>query len=122
MSIDVLKKIIFLPEDLGGLGIVQMKTRNLALLAKLCWRLASNPDAPWALMLAKKYLTPTRINSLEVYRPCSQVWIACKEGGGGNLQSRVKMECEEWEISPILEGFLVAIRGFETSNGRSPHI
>ena len=32
------------------------------------------------------------------------------------------MECEEWEISPILEGFLVAIRGFETSNGRSPHI
>ena len=62
-----------------------MKTRNLALLAKLCWRLASNPNAPWALMLAKKYLTPTRINSLEVYRPCSQVWIACKEGGGGGI-------------------------------------
>ena len=72
---------VTLPKELGRLGIVQMKARNLALLSKLCWRLASNPEAPWALMLAKKYLTPTRINSPEVYRPCSQVWTACKEGG-----------------------------------------
>ena len=77
---------VTLPKELGGLGIVQMKARNLALLAKLCWRLASNPEAPWASMLAKKYLTPTRINNPGVYRPCSRVWTACKEGGKSSIE------------------------------------
>ena len=32
---------VTLPKDLGGLGLHSMKDRNLAILAKLCWRLAS---------------------------------------------------------------------------------
>lgn len=36
------------PIDLGGLGIFEMKARNSAILAKLCWRIASSPDVPWA--------------------------------------------------------------------------
>ena len=33
--------IVTLPKDLGGLGLHSMKDRNLAILSKLCWRLAS---------------------------------------------------------------------------------
>ena len=39
---------VTLPKDLGGLGLHSMKDRNLAILAKLCWRLASDQGAPWA--------------------------------------------------------------------------
>lgn len=31
------------------------------------------------------------------------------------------MECEEWKIIPVLEGFMAAIQGIATSNGRFPH-
>ena len=34
--------------DMGGLGIFEMKARNFAILAKLCWRIASSLDMPWA--------------------------------------------------------------------------
>ena len=37
---------VTMPQDLGGLGIFQMKARNTALLAKLCWRVASSQDYP----------------------------------------------------------------------------
>ena len=33
---------VTLPKELGGLGLHSMKYRNLAILAKLCWRLASD--------------------------------------------------------------------------------
>ena len=52
---------VTLPKDLGGLGLQSMKDRNLANLAKLCWRLASDQGAPWAQMLASKCLTPQRL-------------------------------------------------------------
>ena len=72
--------IVTLPKYLGGLGLHSMKDRNLAILAKLCWRLISDQGAPWAKMLATKYLTPQR---LEQGRSalCLSVWIACKKGG-----------------------------------------
>ena len=40
--------IVTLPKYLGGLGLHSMKDRNLAILAKLCWRLASDQRAPSA--------------------------------------------------------------------------
>ena len=49
------------PLNLGGLRIFEMKTRNLALLAKLCWQISSSLDMPWAQMLTCKYLTPHRL-------------------------------------------------------------
>ncbi|KAL0010713.1 hypothetical protein SO802_005821 [Lithocarpus litseifolius] len=48
------------PTSLRGLGIFQMRARNAAILAKLCWRIASSSEAPWALMLTSKYLTLVR--------------------------------------------------------------
>ena len=37
---------VTLPKELGGLGLHRMKDRNNALLAKLCWRLACEHEAP----------------------------------------------------------------------------
>ena len=71
---------VTLPKELDGLGLHSMKDRNLAILAKLCWRLASDQGAPWAQMLAAKYLTPHRLEQRRLV-PCSSVWTACKKGG-----------------------------------------
>ena len=72
---------VTMPQDLGGLGIFQMKARNVALLAKLCWRIASSQNYPWAQMLISKYLIATRLSEGGRKLPASKIWDACKEGG-----------------------------------------
>lgn len=69
------------PKVLGGLGLHSIRDRNLAFLAKLCWRLASSQDSPWAAMLAAEYLTPKRMTEDGRKLPCSSMWSACKKGG-----------------------------------------
>ncbi|XP_075665344.1 uncharacterized protein LOC142635008 [Castanea sativa] len=69
------------PIDMRGLGIFEMKARNSAILAKLCWRIASSPDLPLAQMLTNKYLTPARLRGETRNQAASCVWKACKEGG-----------------------------------------
>ena len=70
-----------MPQDLRGLGIFQMKARNFALLAKLCWGIASSQNYPWAQILISKYLTATRLSEGGRKLPTSKIWAACKEGG-----------------------------------------
>ena len=70
---------VTLPKELGGLGLHLMKDRNLAILAKICWRLASEQESPWAAILAAKYLTPRRMTEEGRKLPCSSVWSACKK-------------------------------------------
>ena len=72
---------VTLPKDWGGLGLFQMRYRNQALLAKLCWRIANENESPWAQLLSKKYLTPNRLTEEGRNRPCSKIWAACKAGG-----------------------------------------
>ena len=69
------------PINLGGLGIFDMKARNAALLAKLCWQIASSPEMSWAQMLTYKYLTPHHLRGNSRNQAASRIWIACKEGG-----------------------------------------
>lgn len=73
--------IITLPKDMGGLGLYQIKYRNQAILTKLCWRLATDNEALWAKLLAKKYLSPRRLSEEGRKLPCSRIWVACKKGG-----------------------------------------
>ena len=74
-------RTVTLPKDLGGLGLHSMKDRNLAILAKLCWRLAIANGTPWAAMLSAKYLTPNRLTEEGKNLSCSSIWTACKKGG-----------------------------------------
>ena len=74
-------EIVTLPKELGGLGLHNMKDRNNALLAKLCWRLAYGQEAPWAKMLMAKYLSRSEISKVGRKLPCSSIWAACNKGG-----------------------------------------
>ena len=68
------------PIILRGLGIFEMKARNSALLAKLCWQIASSRDMSWAQMLTCKYLTLHWLRGEARKQPASRIWKAYKEG------------------------------------------
>jgi hypothetical protein len=44
------------PKDEGGLGFKKMHDFNLALIAKLGWKLLSNTDCLWVKQLQRKYI------------------------------------------------------------------
>ena len=54
-------KKVTIHKNLGDLGIFSLRDRNKALLAKFCWRISTEHEAPWAQMLSAKYLSPSRI-------------------------------------------------------------
>ena len=45
-----------IPKALGGLGLRKMKDVNLALIAKLGWKLLTSADSLWVSQLSGKYL------------------------------------------------------------------
>lgn len=58
-------------EDKRKLHLVA-RPRNLALVAKLGWRLKTEKDKSWARVLTHKYWNPNRL--------CSRTWSAIKKG------------------------------------------
>ena len=86
-SIDTVKKMhcvgwhkVTKPKSEGGLGLQTAKGRNVALLAKLNWRLHTERESLWARVLRAKYCNAQRLQSRNVRNlPCSQVWLAIKK-------------------------------------------
>ena len=65
----------------GGLGIQAAKGKNIALLAKLNWRLHMEKDAIWSKVLRSKYCSKRRLGARNKDRlPCSRTWKAMKMG------------------------------------------
>ena len=65
----------------GGLGLQTAKGRNIALLAKMNWRLGTKKEVAWAQVLRAKYCNNRRINAPNADKlPCSHVWSASKKG------------------------------------------
>lgn len=72
---------IIKPKEEGGLGIQQARAKNIALLAKLNWRLYHEKDSLWAKTVLHKYCSQSRRNSQDPDKlPCSSVWTAIKAG------------------------------------------
>ena len=72
------------PKKDGGLGLQAAKEKNIALLAKLNWRMHREKESLWARVLTHKYINRRRYvgNRIDVGRikGCSSVWKAIKEG------------------------------------------
>ena len=69
------------PKKEGGLGIQAARAKNIALLAKLNWRLATEPNSLWAKVLTQKYRTPRRLLNPRIpFRTCSVTWSAIQKG------------------------------------------
>jgi hypothetical protein len=69
------------PRELGGLGLYSAKARNLALLAKLNWRVMEEPDSLWAKTLIAKYcLNGIMDERLRTRRSGSSNWKGLRKG------------------------------------------
>ena len=69
------------PKEDGGLRIQAAKAKNLALLAKLNWRMYQEKEALWAKVILKKYCSPFRMRARDPDAlPCSPNWKAIKIG------------------------------------------
>ena len=67
------------PKEEGGLGIQLARTKNIALLAKLNWRMYHENEALWARVLLTKYCSNARNNSNNPDGlPSSSNWNAIK--------------------------------------------
>ena len=72
---------IIKPKEEGGLGIPAARTRNIALLAKLNWRLYQEKDSLWAKVVLNKYYLRSRRSSKDPDKlSCSPIWTAVKVG------------------------------------------
>lgn len=60
-------------KDCGGLGIKSAKKQNLALLAKLGWKMYTQEDCLWVNILRDKYLCNHDIFSWPRHRPASHI-------------------------------------------------
>eukprot|EP00253_Pinus_taeda_P013489 PITA_13489 len=75
-------KNIIQSQEKGGLGIRSPKLLNLALGAKIVWRMITGPTAWWKKILEAKYLNCTRQRLLETNIPnrdSTKIWQLCKK-------------------------------------------
>lgn len=69
------------PREDKGLRIQAAKAKNIALHAKLNWRMYQDQDAPWAKIILKKYCSTLSVRSRDPNKlPSSPNWKAIKVG------------------------------------------
>jgi hypothetical protein len=64
------------PRECGGLGILNTKHMNIALMLKWIWKLYQNAEGLWADLLRAKYLGDEDLFSPLVPTKGSQFWNA----------------------------------------------
>jgi hypothetical protein len=62
------------PKEFGGLGILNTKVMNIALMLKWIWKLYQAPSGLWVDLLKAKYLGDNDLFSPEVPQRGSQFW------------------------------------------------
>ena len=68
-------------KDERGLGIQEARSKNIALLSKLNWRMYHEQDALWAKVILKKYCANLRVRSRDLEKlPSSPNWEAISLG------------------------------------------
>jgi hypothetical protein len=67
------------PREFGGLGILNTKNMNIALMCKWIWKLYQNAEGLWADLLRAKYLGDSHVFSSAVPAKGSQFWNAIQK-------------------------------------------
>jgi hypothetical protein len=67
------------PKELGGLGILNTRLMNLALMVKWIWKLYQNAEGLWADLLRAKYLGDRDLFDKNVPKRGSQFWKAIQK-------------------------------------------
>jgi hypothetical protein len=67
------------PREHGGLGILNTKYMNIALMLRWIWKLYQNEGGMWAYLLRAKYLGDNNLFSPTVPASCSQFWRAIQK-------------------------------------------
>jgi hypothetical protein len=62
------------PKEFGGLGVLNTKVMNIALMLKWIWKLYQEPSGLWVDLLKAKYLGDNDLFSPEVPQRGSQFW------------------------------------------------
>jgi hypothetical protein len=65
---------ICMPRSQGGLVIRDMKSTNLALIAKLGWKIFNNSDSIWVKYVQKKYISYGNFLSSPTHNSTSWLW------------------------------------------------
>jgi hypothetical protein len=67
------------PREVGGLGIINTKFMNIALMLKWIWKIYQNEEGLWAVLLRAKYLGDHDLFSPAVPTKGSQFWNAIQK-------------------------------------------
>ncbi|GLT30193.1 hypothetical protein SLA2020_050080 [Shorea laevis] len=110
---------VCLPRDYGGLGIRSARDNNRALVAKLGWKLLSEPHNPWCRALSLKYLQDTSLMHCPLNPSSSATWksvLRCRDVLKKGLRwsvgsgQKIKLWTDIWVGDrPLLESALVQI-------------
>jgi hypothetical protein len=68
------------PKKLGGMGFHDLRTFNMAMLAKKSWRLLSNPESLCARVLKAKYFSNTSLLNAGSKQGSSYTWQSILAG------------------------------------------
>ncbi|XP_023926429.1 uncharacterized protein LOC112037833 [Quercus suber] len=110
---------IIRPKEEEGLGIQAAKFKNLALLAKLNWRLNQEKESLWAKVILKKYCSMERMRARDPDKlPCSPNWRAIKAGFSNLCGWKIDMKLsklfldleQRWKWEALSFEFLVNIK------------
>lgn len=80
------------PVEFGGLGVRYLEVNNEALLAKMAWRISSNPDSDVTKLLQAKYYSGCDFWTCDAKKRCSASWRSILKG-----MDAIK-ECLRWNI------------------------
>ncbi|XP_056695087.1 uncharacterized mitochondrial protein AtMg00310-like [Spinacia oleracea] len=68
------------PMGVGGLGIRRLKDWNVAFMAKLCWKILTNPNKLWVLLFKENFLRRTNLFDCTVHSYNSPIWRDILQG------------------------------------------
>jgi hypothetical protein len=101
---------VCLPREVGGLGILNTKKMNIALMLKWVWKLHQDDDSIWARLIRAKYTDTTYIFSYAgqggspFWKSLHQIKDLFKIGAKNEIKDghRTQLWYDKWHVEGVL--------------------